>query len=106
MLRRSARYVLVQRGFLFLVVLVGAALVLTAATMLTRAMGDVESSAQAIAVGVGVALLAVCVIWILVRLQGRISRRIDKAFFRKYQSLSDHDKKRMRQILDAWEREP
>jgi hypothetical protein len=30
----------------------------------------------------------------------------DQAFFRKYQGLSDHDKKRLRQILDAWEREP
>lgn len=30
----------------------------------------------------------------------------DQAFFRKYQGMSDQDKKRLRQILDAWEREP
>jgi hypothetical protein len=30
----------------------------------------------------------------------------DLAFFRKYQSMSDQDKKRLRQILDVWERDP
>ena len=30
----------------------------------------------------------------------------DRAFFRKYQGMSDQDKKRLRQILDAWERDP
>jgi transcriptional regulator with XRE-family HTH domain len=30
----------------------------------------------------------------------------DQAFFRKYQGMSDQDKKRLRQILDAWERDP
>ena len=30
----------------------------------------------------------------------------DQAFFRKYQGMSDRDKKRLRQILDAWERDP
>jgi transcriptional regulator with XRE-family HTH domain len=30
----------------------------------------------------------------------------DQAFFRKYQGMSEQDKKRLRQILDAWERDP
>lgn len=30
----------------------------------------------------------------------------DQAFFRKYQGLSEQDKKRLRQILDVWERDP
>lgn len=30
----------------------------------------------------------------------------DQAFFRKYQGMSEQDKRRLRQILDAWERDP
>ncbi len=29
----------------------------------------------------------------------------DKVFFRKYQNLSEPDKKKIRKILDAWEDE-
>ena len=30
----------------------------------------------------------------------------DQATFRKYQGMSDQDMKRLRQIIDAWERDP
>jgi hypothetical protein len=35
-----------------------------------------------------------------------LANRGRQAFFRKYQGMSDQGKKRLRQILDAWERDP
>jgi serine phosphatase RsbU (regulator of sigma subunit) len=82
LLKRSARYLLVQRGFTFLLSLASIGVVLLFALSVSNYL---ESYAQitrpfvvAIGSGFGVALL-----WGGIRIHKRISGTIDKAFFRK-----------------------
>jgi sigma-B regulation protein RsbU (phosphoserine phosphatase) len=80
LLRRSARYLLVQRGFLLLLCLASFALTLLFAT----AMGRVPSTAgvgQAGSTALG-AVLGTALLWSGTRVHQRISGRIDRAFFR------------------------
>lgn len=84
LLRRSARDILVQRGFVVLLVVTGAAIVVLAASWLSRTMGPAAdtSGEPRVAVALGAALAGVTVVWILARVHGRIAPRIDRAFFR------------------------
>jgi sigma-B regulation protein RsbU (phosphoserine phosphatase) len=84
LLRRSARYFLVQRGFMVLLVVTGAVIVVLAATLLSRAIGPaVETSGgPRVSVALGAALAGVVVAWGLGRVHTRIASRIDRAFFR------------------------
>ena len=82
LLKRSARYLLVQRGFTFLLSLASIGVVLLFALSVSN---YIESYAQmtqpfvvAIGTGFGVALL-----WGGTRIHRRVSGTIDKAFFRK-----------------------
>jgi phosphoserine phosphatase RsbU/P len=78
LLRRGARYLLVQRGFLFLLVLVG----LGAALLFARSFGgnlgpDMKSTGILLGTGFGTLLVLSGT-----RLQRRVRERIDRAFFR------------------------
>jgi sigma-B regulation protein RsbU (phosphoserine phosphatase) len=81
LLKRSARYLIVRRGFALLVVLLSS---LTAGR-LARAASDTFASEPATAAGVGVLLGAALGILLAVsvtQVGERITRRIDRAFFR------------------------
>jgi serine phosphatase RsbU (regulator of sigma subunit) len=111
LLKRSARYLLVQRGFTFLLSLASIGLMLLFAQSVSSYL---ESYAQitkpfviAIGSGFGVALL-----WGGIKIHRRISGNIDKAFFRKVydakliledlasQSAEATDRKELAQLLD------
>ncbi len=80
LLRRSARYVLVQRGFLILLCFVSFGLMLLFATSLAHLPLPVEmghSTSTALGAVFGTALL-----WGGSRVHTRVSGRIDRAFFR------------------------
>lgn len=80
LLRRSARYVLVQRGFLILLYFVSFGLMLLFATSLAHLPLPVEmghSTSTALGAVFGTALL-----WSGSRVHSRVSGRIDRAFFR------------------------
>jgi len=80
LLRRSARYVLVQRGFLILLCFVSFGLTLLFATSLAHLPLPIEmghSSSTALGAVFGTALL-----WGGSRVHTRVSGRIDRAFFR------------------------
>jgi sigma-B regulation protein RsbU (phosphoserine phosphatase) len=84
LLRRSARYFLVQRGFMALLVVTGTVIIVFAASMLSRAIDPVMGASESMRVGVAVAAAAagVLVVWGLGRVHRRIAPRIDRAFFR------------------------
>jgi serine phosphatase RsbU (regulator of sigma subunit) len=81
LLKRSARYLLVQRGFTFLLSLTSVGLVILFALSASNYLESYAHITQpfvfAIASGFGVALL-----WGGTRIHGRVSGKIDKAFFR------------------------
>jgi sigma-B regulation protein RsbU (phosphoserine phosphatase) len=80
LLQRSARYVLVQRGFLILLYFVSFGLMLLFATSLAHLPLPVEmghSTSTALGAVFGTALL-----WSGSRVHSRVSGRIDRAFFR------------------------
>jgi sigma-B regulation protein RsbU (phosphoserine phosphatase) len=80
LLRRSARYVLVQRGFLFLLCFVSFGLTLLFAASLAHlplAIGIGQSASTSLGALFGTALL-----WGGSRVHTRVSGRIDRAFFR------------------------
>jgi sigma-B regulation protein RsbU (phosphoserine phosphatase) len=81
LIRRSARYLLVQRGFTVLLVLASAALTLLLAgriTSLLQARLDLGAW-PGIALGAGLGILMV---WTGTRVRHRVTERIDRAFFR------------------------
>lgn len=84
LLRRSARYFLVQRGFLALLVALGAAIVVVSAALFSRILGPGVDPAGSppVIVALGAALAGVAVVWGLGRVHARIASRIDRAFFR------------------------
>lgn len=78
LLRRSARYLLVQRGFVGFLVLLGASATLFFAVSFARYLGPQR---EALAIGLGAGFGTVLV-WTGTELQKRIRERIDRAFFR------------------------
>jgi len=82
LLRRSARYLLVQRGFLVLVALVS----LAASGLLVRLFTEVGARRGGIAAPVGAAtgiVLGLGLAFTGSRVHRRVARRIDRAFFRE-----------------------
>jgi sigma-B regulation protein RsbU (phosphoserine phosphatase) len=78
LLRRSARYLLVQRGFVGCLVLLGAGATLFFAVSFARYLGPRR---EALAIGLGAGFGTVLV-WTGTELQRRVRERIDRAFFR------------------------
>lgn len=77
LLKRSARYFLVQRGFVILLIAIGAAFAIGLASTLAQLFpGDVE-----LAVFSGL-LAGVGLVWGGTRVERRITERLDRAFFR------------------------
>ena len=77
LLKRSARYFLVQRGFVILLIAIGAAFAIALAAGLARLFpGDVQ-----LAVFSGL-LAGVGLVWGGTRVERRITERLDRAFFR------------------------
>lgn len=77
LLKRSARYFLVQRGFVVLLMAIGGALAIVLASGLARLLpGDVE-----LAVFSGL-LAGVGLVWGGTRVERHITERLDRAFFR------------------------
>jgi sigma-B regulation protein RsbU (phosphoserine phosphatase) len=77
LLRRSARYFLVQRGFLVLILLVG----IGATLMLAHALSLNFPQHQQAGVPVGAAF-GILLVWGGTQMQSRVTRRLDRAFFR------------------------
>jgi sigma-B regulation protein RsbU (phosphoserine phosphatase) len=81
LLKRSARYVLVQRGVLLLIVLesIGAALIFAVSVPRVLRFGSQLALPAGLFVGVG---FGIVLAWTGVQTQRRVTRRIDRAFFR------------------------
>jgi sigma-B regulation protein RsbU (phosphoserine phosphatase) len=80
LLQRSARYVLVQRGFLFLLCFISVGLTLAFATSVSHLPLAVDMGQSAnTALG---ALFGTALLWGGAQVHTRVSRRIDRAFFR------------------------
>ena len=77
LLRRSARYFLVQRGFLALILLAGILVTLLLALALNRYFPQRER----VGVPAGAAL-GIFLVWGGTQMQSRVTRRLDRAFFR------------------------
>jgi sigma-B regulation protein RsbU (phosphoserine phosphatase) len=83
LLRRSARYLLVQRGFLALLVMAGVLVVVLATDLMMSVSGFSAESRQAgVGVALGAALAGVLTVWVLGRVHARVASRVDRAFFR------------------------
>ena len=76
-LRRSARYFLVQRGFLLLILAAGIAVTL----LLARALNQYFPERGRVGVPAGAAL-GIFLVWGGTQMQSRVTRRLDRAFFR------------------------
>ncbi len=81
LLRRSARYVLVQRGFNFLLALLSVGLTLLFALSFARYLGPVLKAAQSSGIILGV-VFGSALLWGGSEIHKRVSGRIDRAFFR------------------------
>ena len=77
LLKRSGRYLLVQRGFTFLIFLLSIAATLLLALSLSRLF---QAQAE-VAVPVGVAF-GILLVWAGTHVRQRVTQRIDRAFFR------------------------
>ena len=77
LLKRSARYFLVQRGFLLLIMLMGIA----ATLLLARGLEQYFPERSRMAVPSGAAL-GIFLVWGGTQMQSRVTRRLDRAFFR------------------------
>jgi len=77
LLRRSARYFLVQRGFVVLILLVGIAVTL----ILAYAFNQYFPERGRVGVPAGAAL-GIILVWGGTQMQSRVTRRLDRAFFR------------------------
>ena len=77
LLRVSARYVLVQRGFIVLLFVVGASAIVLYANILSRYIRTDSNMGLAVSVVFGIAL-----VWVASPLVKRGTERIDRAFFR------------------------
>jgi sigma-B regulation protein RsbU (phosphoserine phosphatase) len=77
LLKRSARYFLVQRGFVLLILLAGIA----ATLLLARAFNQYFPERAHVGVPAGAAL-GIILVWGGTQMQSRVTRRLDRAFFR------------------------
>ncbi len=77
LLRRSARYFMVQRGFLLLILLAGIA----ATFLLARALSQYFPERGHVGVPAGAAL-GIILVWGGTQMQSQVTRRLDRAFFR------------------------
>jgi sigma-B regulation protein RsbU (phosphoserine phosphatase) len=77
LLKRSARYFLVQRGFLGLILLAGIA----ATFLLARGLNQYFPERGRVGVPAGAAL-GIFLVWGGTQMQSRVTRRLDRAFFR------------------------
>jgi sigma-B regulation protein RsbU (phosphoserine phosphatase) len=82
LLRRSARYLLVQRGFVFLHVLLSIVATLVFALLLAPALRSTAASARPVALAGGV-LFGSALAFGGLRIHKAASQRIDRAFFRQ-----------------------
>lgn len=78
LLRRSARYLFVQRGFTFLLSLVSIGLTLLFAAWFTRYL-RIEEQSYGVSLG---AMFGTVMLWSGLQVHRRVSDRIDRAFFR------------------------
>lgn len=81
LLRRSARYLLVQRGFTFLLSLVSIGLTLLFAVSFQRYLQPIVEIAQPSGIALGAAF-GTALLWSGTQVHKRVSGRIDRAFFR------------------------
>ncbi len=81
LLRRSARYLLVQRGFTFLLGLASIALTVLFALSFPRFLQPLVAIAQPSAIALG-AVFGTALLWTGSQVHKRVSGRIDRAFFR------------------------
>ena len=81
LLRRSARYLLVQRGFTFLLSLASIGLTLLFAMSFPRYLQPIVQVAQPSAIALG-AVFGTALLWSGTQVHKRVSGRIDRAFFR------------------------
>ena len=81
LLRRSARYLLVQRGFIILLVALSAAVTLVFAMSFSRYLEAFTSIAMPGAIALG-SVFGCVLLWTGVQVHNNVGRRIDRAFFR------------------------
>lgn len=81
LLRRSARYLLVQRGFTFLLSVVSIGLTLLFAVWFARHLQPVVEAARPAGIALG-AVFGTVLLWGGSQVHRQVSRRIDRAFFR------------------------
>ena len=81
LLKRSARYVLVQRGFVFLTVLLSISATLVLAVVFARLLRSRQETAVPVSLGAGV-VFGVLLAWAGSNTIRRGTQRIDRAFFR------------------------
>ena len=81
LLRRSARYLLVQRGFLLLLVLLSVAVTTGFALFFARYLQSLTGAAVPFGIGLGTIFGSV-LLWTGTRVHHDVGRRIDRAFFR------------------------
>jgi sigma-B regulation protein RsbU (phosphoserine phosphatase) len=81
LLKRSARYLIVQRGFVVLTVLVTSAAILLFITIFNRFFHAYREHALPVGMGVGIAFGAISAV-VALHVLPRINKRIDRAFFR------------------------
>jgi len=82
LLRRSARYLLVQRGFTFLLSLASIGLTLAFALSFPRYLKSVIEVAQSSSIALG-AVFGTVLLWGGTQVHKQVSGRIDRAFFRR-----------------------
>ncbi|MFQ5817833.1 MAG: SpoIIE family protein phosphatase [Terriglobia bacterium] len=81
LLKRSARYLLVQRGFTLLLILLSAAMTLLLANWFSDYIQAHVAGGTPPEIAVGVAF-GILLVWAGTRVQRRVTQRIDRAFFR------------------------
>jgi phosphoserine phosphatase RsbU/P len=81
LLRRSARYLLVQRGFLLLLVLLSVAVTTAFAFFFARYLQSLTVAAVPFGIGLGT-IFGTVLLWTGTRVHHDVGRRIDRAFFR------------------------
>lgn len=81
LLRRSARYLLVQRGFVFLLVLVSVAVTSAFALLFARHLQPLTEAAAPGGIALGT-LFGTVLLWSGARVHKNVGKRIDRAFFR------------------------
>lgn len=82
LLKRSARYLLVQRGFTVLLSLVSIGLTLVIAFSLFRYLQSAVDITKPFAIALG-AILGTVLLWVGMQIHKRVSAKIDRAFFRR-----------------------